>query len=269
MIRLFYLSLVYLFGFSLTHLTAQQPDTIYASYRYLMGDNDTKTEAKQICFLEAKRLCLEQAGTYLESQVKVENYQLAKDEITTYSASFLQVEIVSEKIEMSGESMAIHTTVRAIVDPVELRDQLRQFKEDRELEQQIVKETQDQQKVENEVLRLRDELQKSSPEQRENLRVRLKDALQRMQYAEDKKQRIISATHRAIKDIKIGMSPEQVLKVAGLPLEKVKHEGDWRLNYGMVWVVFKRDRVTCLVKALHFRPEKQCRDYSESQRVKR
>jgi len=254
---------------SFTNIVAQQSDTIYASYRYVMGDSDTKTEAKQICFLEAKRLCLEQAGTYIESQVRVENYQLAKDEITTYSASFLQVEIVSEETEIIGESMAIHTTVRAIIDPIELRDQLKRFKEDHELEQQMVKETQDQQKVENEILRLRDELQKSSPEQRENLRVQLKDALQRMQTSEDKKQRIISATHLALKNIQIGMSPEQVLKVAGLPLDKIKHKGDLRLNYGMVWVIFKRDRVTCLVKALHFQPEKQCRDYSELQRVRR
>lgn len=263
------LSILSLFVLFFDNLSAQQQDTIYASYRYVMGDNDTKTEAKQICFLEAKRLCLEQAGTYLESQVKVENYQLAKDEISTYSASFLQVEIISEEIEMVGESLAIHTTVRAIIDPLELREQLNQFKEDQEIQQQMVKETKDQQKVENEVLRLRDELQKSTPEQRENLRSQLKDALQRMQKLEDKKQKIITATHSAIKNIRVGMSSEQVLKLAGEPLDKAKYKGDLRLNYGMIWVVFKHDRVTCLVKGLYFRPEKQCRDYTNGQRFRR
>ena len=45
------------------NVSAQNIDTIYASYRYIMGDSDSKAEAKQLCYLEAKRLCLEQAGT--------------------------------------------------------------------------------------------------------------------------------------------------------------------------------------------------------------
>ena len=39
-------------------------ESVFASYKYTMGDNDTKNDAKRICFLEAKRLAVEKAGTY-------------------------------------------------------------------------------------------------------------------------------------------------------------------------------------------------------------
>jgi len=249
-------------------LPAQTPDTIYASYRYLMGDSDSKTEARQISFLEVKRLCLEQAGTFIESQVKVENYQVTQDEITTYSASFLQVELVSEETEIVGESMAIITRVRAVVDPVELREQIEQLKADKDLEKQVIQETSQQQALEKEVLKLRDDLQEASPEQRENFRNQLKSALQQVTLAEDKKQRVKTATGLAIKNIKTGMSAQEVLQVAGEPMKKIKHHDDLRLHYGLVWVIFNRGKVTCLVKAVHFKPEKQCRDYTEMQKIK-
>ena len=77
-----------------------------------MGDNDTKNDAKRICFLEAKRLCIEKAGTYIESNSKVINGKLTRDEITTYAAAILKVEIVSEETKFIGENVAILMTVK-------------------------------------------------------------------------------------------------------------------------------------------------------------
>lgn len=33
---------------------------------YTLGDSDTKSDAKKIAFIEAKRLCLEKAGSYIK-----------------------------------------------------------------------------------------------------------------------------------------------------------------------------------------------------------
>ena len=77
-----------------------------------MGDNDTKNDAKRICFLEAKRLCIEKAGTYIESNSKVINGKLTRDEIRTYAAAILKVEIVSEETKFIGENAAILMTVK-------------------------------------------------------------------------------------------------------------------------------------------------------------
>lgn len=91
-------------------------EIVYASYKYIMGDNDTKNDAKRLCFIEAKRLCLEKTGTYIESNIVVNNDQITTDEIKTYSAAFLNVEIESEKVEFIGESNTIFMTVKAKVD---------------------------------------------------------------------------------------------------------------------------------------------------------
>ena len=46
-----------------------------------MGDNDTRADAKRLALLDAKRLALEQAGTYIEGISEVKNLDLAKEEI--------------------------------------------------------------------------------------------------------------------------------------------------------------------------------------------
>ena len=78
------LSIIFCLFFSQT-LFAQSKETIYASYKYTLGDSDTKSDAKKIAFIEAKRLCLEKAGSYIESNTEVLNFKLSKDEIRTYT----------------------------------------------------------------------------------------------------------------------------------------------------------------------------------------
>ena len=48
---------------------------------YNMGDGETPGVAESRALLQAKRIALEQAGTYVESYTRVENLQLTKDEI--------------------------------------------------------------------------------------------------------------------------------------------------------------------------------------------
>ena len=43
--------------------------------KYVMGDLDTKKDARALALMEAKRSALEQAGTYLESFSEVKNYE--------------------------------------------------------------------------------------------------------------------------------------------------------------------------------------------------
>ncbi|MGH8694473.1 MAG: hypothetical protein ACREVM_09645, partial [Burkholderiales bacterium] len=48
--------------------------TITATGEYRMGDKDTRTDAKRLALLDAKRLALEQAGTHIESITQVQNF---------------------------------------------------------------------------------------------------------------------------------------------------------------------------------------------------
>ncbi|UCF63194.1 MAG: hypothetical protein JSW33_11555 [bacterium] len=248
---------------------AQKVDTIFASYKYIMGDNDTKTEAKQLCFIEAKRLCLEQAGTYIESTVTVENYQVTKDEINTYAAAFVQVELISEEIENLGETFSIHTTVRAVVDPAEMQDYIAQVKSDAAIEKELQEKERERQNLEQNVMTLKQRLQQAPPEQRERLKQEMVQALQKMDNFEKQRDNRRTQSRKALENIQQGMTPKQLIQAAGMPDKRIESDGELRLNYGIVWVIFEKGKVACAVKEPYFRPHLHCRDYSPRQKVTR
>ncbi|NOX36952.1 MAG: hypothetical protein GXO78_05385 [Calditrichaeota bacterium] len=106
-----------------------QLDTIVAEGRFIMGDNDTRTEARQYAILDAKRKVMEKVGTFLRSYSKTENFVMTQQQIETFSAGFIQTEIIEERTEPVGETMAVVVKIRAIIDPREVRARLAEFQE--------------------------------------------------------------------------------------------------------------------------------------------
>ena len=135
--RMVLVAVVFLAVISWPVQSSAKPHVIYASYKYIVGDNDTKNDAKRVCFMEAKRRCLEKAGTYIESETVVRNYKLTKDEIRAYTAAIIRVEIVSELVEFQHETLVIYMTVRAEVETNELNKRIREIKNDRALQKKI------------------------------------------------------------------------------------------------------------------------------------
>lgn len=84
--------------------------------KYVMGDLDTKKDARALALMEAKRAALEQTGTYLESSSEVKNYELTKDEINSLASGIVSVEVLKEEWKMSGENLMVTVLIRATVD---------------------------------------------------------------------------------------------------------------------------------------------------------
>src|SRR3970040_411089 len=76
--------------------------TITATYTYILGDNDSRNDARQLCFLQAKREVLQKAESFIQSQSVVHTFDLNKDQMTSYSAAVLSVEIVKEDVGLSN-----------------------------------------------------------------------------------------------------------------------------------------------------------------------
>jgi hypothetical protein len=93
-----------------------ETETFRATYKYVIGDNDTKNDAKTLCFMGAKRRLLEQVGTFITSKTQVSDFKLTKDEITSYSAAFLKIVVENEKTEVNGETSAIVMTIKTDAD---------------------------------------------------------------------------------------------------------------------------------------------------------
>jgi len=90
--------------------------TITASGEYRMGDNDTRSDAKRLALMDAKRLALEQAGTYLESVSEVKNLQVSRDDIRTYAAGIVEVKEQAASSTMEGETTVVRVDVAVQID---------------------------------------------------------------------------------------------------------------------------------------------------------
>ena len=98
--------------------------TFTATHTYILGDHDSKDDARQRCLLEAKRKILEQAGVYIESASEVKNFDLTKDKITSFAAAVMQVKDTKENFGFENGHMTLTLKLTAQVDLEEVRKQL-------------------------------------------------------------------------------------------------------------------------------------------------
>jgi tetratricopeptide (TPR) repeat protein len=103
---------------------AAEPTVVTAEGKYAMGDLDSKKDARMLALMEAKRIALEKAGTYVESSSEVKNFNLTRDQINTIAAGVMSVEILKEEWKMSGENMVATIAIRARIDTTDLRGRI-------------------------------------------------------------------------------------------------------------------------------------------------
>lgn len=106
-----------------------EPTVVVCEGKYVMGDLDSKKDAKSLALMEAKRMAMEKAGTYLESSTEVRDFTLSKDQIQSLTAGVMSVEVLDEKWSMSGENMVVVVRVKATVDASHLKDRIKALQE--------------------------------------------------------------------------------------------------------------------------------------------
>jgi tetratricopeptide (TPR) repeat protein len=107
-----------------------QSQVIESEGKHVMGDLDNKKDARTLALIEAKRMALEKAGTYVESTSEVKEFQLTKDQINSLAAGIMSVEVLKEDWKMSGESMMVVILIRATVDTVNLKERIATLKDE-------------------------------------------------------------------------------------------------------------------------------------------
>ena len=115
---------ILLCGLLISGYAAAEVRTITATGEYRMGDNDTRTDAKRLALLDAKRLALEQAGTYLESVTEVKNRQVSHDELRAYTAGIIEVLEQATTSVMEGQQQVIRVAVTAKIDTAVMAQQI-------------------------------------------------------------------------------------------------------------------------------------------------
>lgn len=103
---------------------AAEPTVVTAEGKYVMGDLDSKKDARMLALMEAKRIALEKAGTYVESSTEVKNFSLTKDQINTLAAGVMSVDILKEDWTISGQNMMATIVIRATIQTANLRNRI-------------------------------------------------------------------------------------------------------------------------------------------------
>jgi len=104
-------------------------------YQYDAGEADSKLSCRAVSLVEVKRLLLERLGTYIETESTVENMQLTKDEVSSFSAGVVKTEILEEIWDGKKYSM----TARIVVDPEEVARLVNKIKNNPEEKEKIRK----------------------------------------------------------------------------------------------------------------------------------
>lgn len=137
-----------------------RPDTVICEGRYVLGDRDSKNDGVQFALMEAKKLALEQTGTFLRSQAKVENYMLTEQEIETISMGLMTTEILEQRNEPVGETTAIVVKIRAIIHPQDLESSLAELQHDNATTEELSQLKQDYQRLASQMDSLKQKQQK-------------------------------------------------------------------------------------------------------------
>lgn len=79
------------------NLSIAETKTFIKEYSYQASEADSKLTSRVIALEQAKRLLLEELGTYLVSHTEIVNFSLTKDQIQVFSAGIVKADILSEK----------------------------------------------------------------------------------------------------------------------------------------------------------------------------
>ena len=113
--------------------------TLTATGEYRMGDNDTKTDAKRLALLDAKRLALEQVGTYLEGVTEVKNLSVTRDEIRSYTAGIVEVVEQATRTTLEGETTVVRVDVTVKVDTAVVMKQLGELRKNELAKEELLR----------------------------------------------------------------------------------------------------------------------------------
>jgi hypothetical protein len=229
--------------------------TLTATHTYVMGDNDSRNDARQLCFLIAKRKVLEMAGSFIQSSTEVKNFDLTRDQITSYSAAVLSVEIVKEDYGFANGHNSLTLTVKADVDVADVQKRLAAIVADKSLQGKIEGQQQQIRQLEQQVQTLNSRLSVAPVSSTGELRKERNIIFGNIEGLENKKiaavQAITEKTELIHRYIVPRMTTKEVQGILGSPRtmgllvvnSRCCMDG-W--NYGEMWVFSQEGIVVCV-----------------------
>lgn len=99
-----------------------------AESTYIMGDGESPSYAEAMALQKAKQMALEEAGTYVESYTKVQNFDLTTEEIQTIAGGVLQVEVLDKSRTLISDGLRFYVKIKASVTTDKMEELTRRIK---------------------------------------------------------------------------------------------------------------------------------------------
>ena len=273
--------LKYLLSFLFVQLLIQegeaQEKTFIREYIYKASETDSKVSSRQKALTEVKVLLIEELGTYVESYVNHEiideNSIITKDffsnEIMTLSSGTTETKILEER----WDGYEYYVKAEIIADPEEVVRRINQTLSVRKssaavdsLKILLSSSSNELMLKNNELVMLKDSLsfQQNKIDSTQNSLNTLNQQLieskrQLSSYQAQEKlvlneieeieQTMKAAANTAVANVRIGMTPNEVIRVCGKPRVEDYHN----LNYGAVWVIIDSGVVVGIVDAKDYK----------------
>ncbi len=226
--------------------------TITATHTYILGDNDSRNDARQLCFLQAKREVLEKAKSFIQSQSVITNFELTEDQLTSYSAAVLSVELVKENVGLSDGQHTLTLTVKADVDIDQVNTLLAAIVAEKNLADLVAQQQQQILELEGQMQTLNSRLNVATSSTASALRKERNVVFENIaevdrfqlvatQRIAHEKETIQQKTEMILKYVLRDMTPQEVLSLVGEPVKKgLFSSSGFGLNwyYGELWICF-------------------------------
>lgn len=251
-------ALVLGFGFYLLGAVPTWPQAVprrllTAQHRYVLGDNDSRNDARTYCFQEVKKKLVEDAGVFVESSVEVRNAMVAKSEVRSLAAAILSVQRTRDDLVSEDGRLVALCEGQTTVDVAEIESQLRAISGNAAAKRWVLEQQEKVRELERELQALRAAMAAASERGALARRGRKAEVVSdittagsgRVRFLED----IQRVTQAAAETVKVGMTTGEVSTIVGGPRARDRCLEREYWNYGQVWVIFYSTTVRCLVEA--------------------
>lgn len=162
--------------------------TFEAEGGYVLGENDSRSEARRIAALEAKRKAVEAADAYVESLPEVRDMPLSRAEARAYTVGLLEAQVIEEETRGTSQRPEVHAKARVKVDAALLVEQIRRLRESEETGRQLQAALKESEELKRDRERLLDDLAREKDNVRiDEIRKKLDTLLSREEANEEMK----------------------------------------------------------------------------------
>jgi hypothetical protein len=163
-------------------VTLAEVRVVTAQGEHRMGDRDTREDAIRLATEAAKRNALEQVAVYLESVTVVNDFDVTKDEIRTYTAGLVLVLEQETNTTLDGDTIVVRTDLVAQIDTEEVKQAIAALRENEDARHQLVSLQQENDQLQQNLDAANQALaQASTAEQTQQASQRRQDILNRVQ----------------------------------------------------------------------------------------